>query len=443
MDDLICQDTQRGINISVENRKDIQLFFKTKNELKDTEYFQTVLSKYKSEDDDNFQKVRCLCDMNKKLYLSVKHFKKSNYFLSVFPKTAHLHNPKCLYYSPLFVENNEELCGEDGVYSKKIFEDIAKKKDSDDNKVIEFKNASRDMTFNNFCRDVLDRTSSFAFNVMNKDIHKRDELSMVDIDTFFDTFNKVIDGRTILDNTMNGSLNNGYSFVYGAIEDDIFSGADASKDWYFKFNAQRCEKIFIEDVNNKGKKIFGGYELKERGFTAGKNVISNARRLVTNFSNVIAPPYFFMGITKRESYVSKIDKKEKYSYKLIRLFVYPVVIFDKKICFVESGYERKYAIKLLKEGRVFVKPISNDCFYKLRNELTNCESKNIKKKVHLHYRPDFILLEKDGIVIVEVSGYEDKNYKELLAKKIEYYEEIKRLSREFYTHIEVEGRTIS
>jgi len=450
MDNLIYQDTRNGIGIKEEDGTTRELYFRTKDEVKESEFIQRHLEKYRSSDNGNFQRIVCLCDRENELYLSSKKQGKGAYFLSVFPHTADKHKEDCLFHT----KSNEELCSTDGIYKKQIFEEVEfidKWKDiNEQEKKNEEKNSERKKTFNRFCRDLITQSSSFAFNMANKNAKSRSDLVYPSMESFLNAFFANIgSGTKLLAHSLYDSLPPEHYFIFGIIEEDIFnqvekteseSDTNKTENGSKKINVLKFKRDFIDsEVNGVTKKIFNGYSYIKESYWVSKKIFNNTRSLVTNYSNAIKPPYFFMGINK----VFNQDIKDKRYSKLIRFYVHPVCNMDYlKMCFVDSEYERKYAKRLFESDVAFIKPISNNCFYKVKGDFVNYQIGKFEQRAHLIYRPDFIEFSEDDIKIVEVSGYNDENYQALLDRKIIHYQDESRKSCGLYSYAVVNGKEL-
>lgn len=89
--------------------------------------------------------------------------------------------------------------------------------------------------------------------------------------------------------------------------------------------------------------------------------------------------------------------------------------------------------------------MSGNELYKIRKELRNYEKikdGKIESKVpHIKYRPDFIVFYEDYFLIVEVSGYDDKIYKEDLKVKVSYYRKLE-VKTGIIRYKEVDGKRV-
>jgi len=431
---MIEQDVKYGVKISGDEG-DIFLYFKTKRELKQNKYCQNQLKKYNSADDSNFQKITCLCKPQQEVYLSSKTRRDIDYyFLSNFQGTSHHHSSDCIFYTKLETLNDDE-----GFYTSKIFEEpkyIHNPCDSE-KKERDAKESQRKYTYYNFCRDLIQSSYSYAFNLENKNAKDRSELRNPNVDKFYQCFFSKFEEQSIKsthnlmrNKSIKESMPKDHSLVFGTINENVFDHLYNNKDKYW-INVSKLEKMFKE--NEDKEKEFVGYSLVDKKYCIEHKRLELTKRLVQNFDNLISPPYFFIGVLQKFSY------KKKYYYKLVRFFVHPIYFQHNKISFVESDYERQYAKKLFTDNVPFIKPISdldfasvNGKFVDYNTDEVNEDNENILKRAHLKYRPDFIEFKSNRIFITEVSGYDDEKYIQLLIRKVKHYRLQESKSNELY-----------
>ncbi|MCG3655412.1 hypothetical protein L5F23_01685 [Aliarcobacter butzleri] len=388
----------KGIKLIRKNQDDLQIGFKTKFELKKNEFYQDILKSYHSYYKKEGAKLECLCN---NVDMACK--KTSYYFLSNLPNNSNKHSEDCIYY-----EHLEDLTDSEDKYKSLIFKEpilnfsTATQKEKDE---YNQKESHRKNTYVNFCTDMISEAMSIAFNRKNKDMESRANLSYPNYQDFLNSFDRLINNNELLPNgSIRKSLDKYYNFCYGVVDYDFISQLQDKKDY----------DIYLPTV----KKLYDG---NMKFIEYGKGTINckinfytlrAASELVKNFNNYISGPYFFMAIYKQNK-----DNK-----KIVRLFLHPVYFDNDSIVFVDSGYERKYAKNLLENKVPFMKPITDSCFYKINGRFVNYEKEDSNfTRASLQFLPDFIEFSENKIDIVEVSGYDNAEYQNLMDRKIKHY----------------------
>lgn len=390
----------KGLKLKRNNQDDLLIGFKTKFELKNNSFYQDVLKKYHSYYKKEGARLECLCnsvDMACKMT--------SYYFLSNLPNNSHKHNKDCIYY-----EHLENLTDSDDKYKPLIFkEPILNFSNATKLEINEYnqKESHRKNTYNNFCTDMISEAVSIAFNIKNKNVESRANLSYPNYQEFLKSFNMLINNSKLLPNgSIYNSLDEYYKFAYGVIDYDFITQLQDKQKEYDIFLP------IIKKQYDENKKC-NGYDKATINCKINFYTLKAASELVKIFNNYISGPYFFMVIYKQNK-----DNK-----KVIRLFLHPVYFDNENIVFVDSGYERKYAKKLLENKVPFIKPITDSCFYKVNGKFVNYQKEDLTfRRIALQFLPDFIEFSENKIDIVEVSGYDNVEYKNLMDRKIKHYE---------------------
>jgi len=439
---LITEDIKYGISTTPEKNVEKTLYFRTKNELKHNSYFQNELKKCYGK----FQSISCLCNNNKKLYLTSKNITGSaKYFLAIHKNTGTEHKENCLFFL-----SKENLVDNEGNYHSSIFEEptyiyqptTSEKKDTEE------KESQRKNTYYNFCRDFIRDSYSYAFNKKNKDAKSRLTLknpSELDFrDSFFDNYENK-ENNLIKNQSIKESIPKNHTLVFGTIRENIFEQLDNPKDTY-SINVEKLEKEF--EINKKtNKPEFKSYKLNNKKYKIDHKRLLLTQNLIKNFGNIIEGPYFFIGVLQKKEWKDKKTKKTITNYKMVRMFVHPIYSENQKISFIESNYERNYARQLFDNNIPFIKPMSDTDFSKVHSRFVNYETNErdkdnnkIWKRAYLKYRPDFIEFYENHIKITEVSGYEDEQYIKLMNRKIEHYQREGEKSNGLYQANEVKGK---
>lgn len=409
----------KGLKLIRKNQDDLQIGFKTKFELKKNEFYQDILKSYHSYYKKEGAKLECLCN---NVDMACK--KTSYYFLSNLPNNSNKHSEDCIYY-----EHLEDLTDSEDKYRSLIFKEpilkfsTATQKEKDE---YNQKESHRKNTYVNFCTDMISEAMSIAFNRKNKDMESRANLSYPNYQDFLNSFDRLINNNELLPNgSIRKSLDKYYNFCYGVVDYDFISQLQDKKDY----------DIYLPTV----KKLYDG---NMKFIEYGKGTINckinfytlrAASELVKNFNNYISGPYFFMAIYKQNK-----DNK-----KIVRLFLHPVYFDNDSIVFVDSGYERKYAKNLLENKVPFMKPITDSCFYKINGRFVNYEKEDSNfTRASLQFLPDFIEFSENKIDIVEVSGYDNAEYQNLMDRKIKHYKNESVKSNGLYQVKVVNGREL-
>ena len=254
---------------------------------------------------------------------------------------------------------------------------------------------------------MISEAMSIAFNRKNKDMESRANLSYPNYQDFLNSFDRLINKNELLPNgSIRKSLDKYYNFYYGVVDYDFITQLQ-DKQKEYDIYLPTVKKLYDEDMKfiEYGK---GTINCKINFYT-----LRAASELVKNFNNYISGPYFFMAVYKQNK-----DNK-----KIVRLFLHPVYFDNDSIVFVDSGYERKYAKNLLENKVPFMKPITDSCFYKINGRFVNYEKEDSNfTRASLQFLPDFIEFSENKIDIVEVSGYDNAEYQNLMDRKIKHYE---------------------
>ncbi|MDN5061803.1 hypothetical protein O8C86_08165 [Aliarcobacter butzleri] len=410
----------KGLKLIRKNQDDLQIGFKTKFELKKNEFYQDILKSYHSYYKKEGAKLECLCN---NVDMACK--KTSYYFLSNLPNNSNKHSEDCIYY-----EHLEDLTDSEDKYRSLIFKEpilnfsTATQKEKDE---YNQKESHRKNTYVNFCTDMISEAMSIAFNRKNKDMESRANLSYPNYQDFLNSFDRLINNNELLPNgSIRKSLDKYYNFCYGVVDYDFISQLQ---------DKQKEYDLYLPTV----KKLYDG---NMKFIEYGKATINceinfytlrATSELVKNFNNYISGPYFFMAIYKQ-------NKENK---KIVRLFLHPVYFDNDSIVFVDSGYERKYAKNLLENKVPFMKPITDSCFYKINGRFVNYEKEDSNfTRASLQFLPDFIEFSENKIDIVEVSGYDNAEYQNLMDRKIKHYKNESVKSNGLYQVKVVNGREL-
>jgi hypothetical protein len=375
--------------------------FKNTVQIKKGEYFQDYSFNSKNDLKQNSMQyllksvhlktnaVRCKCDMNKELYLSVKKIG-NLYYLAKYPKSEE-HHSQCVFHT--LINDLLQIEDENIAYKSSIFEEPEQNSEESKSSRHPHEQAKRH-TFYMYCHDLISQANKIAFLMANKNSK---ELQSYKRDNFFKAFYaacmdvKIVGNGNVINYC---KKNKGSFFEFGIVPYDIVGNLDL-------LNCSNNNEVFEIDLNPVS------YILKEKKSSIGYGRLKTAKKLVTNFSNITAIPYFYIAVYNNR--------------KIVRFYIAPIYINNEYICFVDSGYEREYANWLYQNNIPFIKPISNDeldMIYPYKIGLPQY----VKKIPHIVYRSDFILLKKGHIIIVEVSGYNDIKYQKLLNKKSRYYQ---------------------
>lgn len=411
----------KGIKLVRPGEEDLLLSFKSKIELKDNSYYQYILGKYHEEYKSQGAKLICQCN---NVEMSCRFI--NYYFLANLQVNSHKHSEDCIYYDHL-----EELTDKEDKYKSLIFkEPILDFSKADDKEKREFNEKSnhRRNTFVNFCTDLISESMAKSFNIKNKNVENRGEIKYPEYNEFLRSFNNISNNNTLLQKgSIKDSLDKYYNFSYGVINYDFLSQIQLKQKEYDIFLPIKIKQY--DEVDN----TFIGYKTKNIDCKINFHTLKAAAELVKNFTNYIASPYFFIAIYKQN----------QFNKKIVRLFLHPVYSDDRYLVFVDSGYERKYAKKLINGNVPFMKPILDSCFYKINGKFVNyTNSRNEQKRAFLQFLPDFIEFTDDNIFITEVSGYDNIEYQNLMKKKSLHYESESIKSNKLYKIKVVDGKSI-
>lgn len=257
---------------------------------------------------------------------------------------------------------------------------------------------------------MISETNAKSFNSTNQNIQERENIQNITVNSFIEAFDGLANNNSLLERgSIKDSLAPYYMFDYGFIDNiDLISKKGTVKEHIVNF--QVVNKNWKQEND---KRIFDGYGRKNKEFIVNDKLLENSLNLVKSFDSYISAPYFFMC-------VSKYNKDKR--IEMVRLFLHPVAIYKEHLAFVDSNYERIYAEHLIENSVPFIKPVLHGCFYKIGKKFVNYTRENgDEKRAFLQYLPDFIEFEKEHIQIVEVSGYDNEDYQNLMNRKIEYY----------------------
>lgn len=421
-------DNKFGLILKKEEGEE-KVFVQSKSALQVNVYIQSQLKHFVSRDEKNKRKVKCLCKPNDDLFFMVKENSKGKYYVQNYGKNG-VHDLECPFYigEKLF---NDKI----GEYSSKIFLDT----DEVDNPQVNaqlneyretYRTTRRRLTYYNFCRDMIEDTVIRAFNSVNQGRTRREQLENFGNDLFWKKFN-----YAVYDSTKNTKVPQGHKLIYGIItEHDTFFDALDSDENNNKLCVTADEYVTFE---NKG--------LQSKYFTISRRRLSIAKKLVNNFGNTTATPYFFIGVVEKRGEDKKEAKNGNRLPHFKRLFVHPIYFSTHHIAFVDSGYERKYAKRLFEERIPFLKPMSGNELYGITKELRNYnyyKDGRIKSgPPYIKYKPDFIEFYGEYVLIVEVSGYDNQVYKKDLKIKAKHYKKLE-VKTGIIRYKEVEGKKI-
>ena len=124
------------------------------------------------------------------------------------------------------------------------------------------------------------------------------------------------------------------------------------------------------------------------------------------WGTLFQPPHFFLVIHGRPA-----------RSRAFRLFVQPVAWDSRQVAPIESELERRVAVVLMRLCVPFVKPIRVGDHQILGPQFVGHAGQSLP----LEYRPDFIVFLHGLIVLVEVAGMCDEDYRRHLEKKLAYY----------------------
>lgn len=241
-------------------------------------------------------------------------------------------------------------------------------------------------TFSRFAEGLMSDAYTYAYNLKNKN---SEILLKPTFLNFCNALNGIL-GKIKFkngENVIQAERNHGVVLSFGYISEDICSESATIKLHEYSRN-NFYEKTF--DISERRRQITARY--------------------VNIYGHIIVGPYFYIA-----TYV-QTDRNDEMS-EIIRLHIYPIVLIEEYFSFVESDFERQYAISLIKSSTPFIKPVSGNELEQMANKWFPNGKPSFKG-----FRPDFIEFHEDGIHIVEVCGYPDnQEYMRILAKKEEIY----------------------
>ncbi|MDX4028352.1 hypothetical protein [Aliarcobacter skirrowii] len=411
----------KGVKIVKDSGKEFILSFASKYELKHNSFLQDQLKYYHSANSPKkIDDIKCLCN---DVDMACKNT--SYYFLANLPNNSHKHRTDCIYFN-----HQEELVDKDDKYKKNIFEKTklidfsrATKKEIEDEYI---KENHRINTYYNFCRDLLSDAMIKAFHIKNKEIKNREDITYPNYNLFLNCLDSLCGKNSLLkDESIKNSLADYHSFYYGIVDDKFISKLATGQ------NSYEIVLPVVKKNYSNNNKTFMGYSIENKKCNIKHYTLKSAAELVKIFENYVNTPYFFTAVLKHNKNAPS---------DVVRLFLKPIFYDKEYLVFVDSGYERLYAKKLIENKIPFFKPFLNSCYYKLRTDFTNyMNDKNESKKAFLQYLPDFIEFSKDKIEIVEVSGYDNLEYLRLLDRKIKHYDEVSKNSNNLYGSKIVDG----
>lgn len=356
--------------------------------------------------------IRCMCDMQKELYLYVTQ----KGFVKKYPKSQE-HDLECIFSS----ERKEFIDEETGIHKASIFDEALSSNSTSSSNSKQEK--AKRLTYYDFCRTAISIATTEAFNYTNDD-KTNESIENFSFDQFCFSLLKAMDKLKIKAKKEVSikeyfSANKDLFFSFGMIKDDIFSKCDDSK-----LNDKDEVEINLYPIKyDKEQKQWSYNKLR-------KSKITNKRLKLTSglskiWDNSISPEYFYFAVYK--------------DFKIVRFFIMPVCMHKNYITFVESDYEREYAKKLIDENIVFIKPISNDEIYNINPSLINSSCEFIP---YINYHPDFLELRDNKLIITEVSGFDNKEYTEHMNKKIRYYTNYIKNKEMYFDFKKIDGKTL-
>ena len=409
----------------IENDEIVSMYFNSKYELRNNSYLQKILSEILIEKEKGVNYLKCNCN-DTKVNMSIRQNSESKiFYLANLPNNGYNHSIDCIYYNHL-----ENLIDSNDRYKDLIFKELEylNFKKSSQTEIINhtIKDKHRKKTFNNFCMDFISQSMSMSFYRVNSKATKREELKYPSFDDFLMSFSLLMDNNNLMSNSsIKDNLDSDSTFNYGLIKQDIFNQSKELENEQVVLNLPIIKKQF--DVS----KNFKGYYQQEIKVYSNKKTIEETQKLVQIFNNFISPPYFFIAIIKKNS---------KGFNRLVRFYIKPIYYDMNYLVFVDSGFERNYAKKLILEKIPFIKPLQNSCFNVIKKDFVNYKrGQNVYKRAFLQFLPDFIEFLPQNIVITEVSGYTDNSYIQHLNRKKEHYLKECNKSKGLYKYNEVIG----
>jgi len=395
------------IIINLEDSKK-EIIFTTRNELK-LIYIQKLLEKCHSSKQKNI--IKCTCDSTKELYLSVK--KKKRYFISKYPKGEE-HKPTCIFHT--FAQDLTEDTESHTAYSINIFKEPTKTNVKNDIKNSDDYEIAVRTTYYQYCNDLISFANSKAFYIANTQEKRNKNEFGINNFTFEDFCTAYYSALSAINIIKNGNVldiqknNKSFKFYYGVLTD-----SEALKEAVIK-----AKKLNSKDTIEIPTKIISYDFVKKCQIFKEQKLLVTAKRLLIALKlvqnedgqTIKDTPYFF---------AASIDKDIT-----IRLHLHLITFDEKRICFVDSSFERKYAIECYKNENKYamIKPLSNNEIDDILPPLIGLPY-ILQKIPHIDYKPDFLLFDGNTIEIVEVSGYSNRlDYIEHLEKKIRYYQKL-------------------
>lgn len=237
-------------------------------------------------------------------------------------------------------------------------------------------------TFGGVCQSILSQAYTHAFNKINRG---KDRLTSVDLqnvtqDELLECFSTELEGLKLGKSTLSKHKEVKKIDVLFGITYKDFSVSEASK------NSKEIA-VNLEGCNN---------------LTANPKTIISMMFYAKIYNTIVKPPYFYLFITKNQ--------------KIVRGFIYPVVIHDKLIATVESDKERDEIKRIFENGIVIYKPIVTSQIYSALT--SNHElSSTLRSKNRNNYRPDVLQFVNSEVLIAEINGHMGSIYSISLEEK--------------------------
>lgn len=224
-------------------------------------------------------------------------------------------------------------------------------------------------TFGGVCQSILSQAYTHAFNKINRG---KDRLISIDLqnvtqDELLECFSIELEGLKFGKSTLSKHKEAKKIDVLFGITYKDFSVSEASKD------SQEIA-VDLEGYNN---------------LTANPKTIISMMFYAKIYNTIVKPPYFYLFITKNQ--------------KIVRGFIYPVVIHDKLIATVESDKEHDEIKRMFESDIVIYKPIVTSQIYSAltsKHEL----SSTLRSKNRNNYRPDVLQFLNNEVIITEING---------------------------------------
>lgn len=241
-------------------------------------------------------------------------------------------------------------------------------------------------TFGGVCQSILSQAYTHAFNKINQG---KDRLTCVDLqnvtqDELLECFSTELEGLKLGKSTLSKHKEvKKIDILFGITYKD-FSVSEASK------NSKEIA-VNLEGYNN---------------LTANPKTIISMMFYAKIYNTIVKPPYFYLFITKNQ--------------KIVRGFIYPVVIHDKLIATVESDKERDEIKRMFENGIVIYKPIVTSQIYSALTSKYELSS-TLRSKNRNNYRPDVLQFVNNEVLIVEINGDMGSIYNISLKEKEERF----------------------